>query len=85
VKVFIKKKKTQKKTPFWGFFWPSFATLPYLWFILPIVVQDRFWYVLSGEIGVFVFEILFIQGILDIPRRKAILISFLCNLISFLL
>lgn len=39
--------------------------------------QDIFWYVLSGEIGGFALEILFIQGILDIERRKAILISFL--------
>jgi len=84
VKWVLKYENSRKKILLAGFL-PSFATLPYLWFILPIVVQDRFWYVLSGEIGVFVFEILFIQGILHIERRKAILISFLCNLFSFLL
>ncbi len=63
----------------------SFATLPYLWFILPFFLTSRALYLLVGELSVFLIEAIIIYFILKLDIRKALLVSFICNLVSFLL
>ena len=63
----------------------SSLTLPYLWFILPIMFDTRFEYVLYGEIIVFIIEIFFYYFTLQRTLKRAFIISFVCNLTSYLL
>lgn len=62
----------------------SFATLPYLWFVLPFFIREHHVYVALGEIFVFVVESLIYYFVLDLTIRKVLILSFICNLISFL-
>jgi hypothetical protein len=61
----------------------SFATLPYLWFILPRFINGR-WYVLAGEVSATLVEALIIGACLGLTARRALAVSLLCNLASFL-
>ncbi|MFV0419217.1 MAG: hypothetical protein ACK5KT_10870 [Dysgonomonas sp.] len=61
----------------------SFATLPYLWFILPYFIEQRTAYIILGESFVTLVETFIIGAILRIGFTKALLCSFVCNLISF--
>ncbi len=63
----------------------SSLTLPYLWFILPTLFDTRFEYVLYGEILVFIIELFFYYFTLQLTLKKAFIISFVCNLTSYLL
>ena len=67
-----------------GFF-VSFATLPYLWFILPAYISNVFAYVLVGELSVILLEAIIYYLLLKLSFKKTIIISFVCNLFSFLL
>lgn len=71
------------KLVFTGFFL-SFATLPYLWFILPIFIKDYLLFVLLGEILVTLIESIMIMFITEIKYRFALIVSIICNLSSFL-
>lgn len=66
-----------------GFF-ASFATLPYLWFLLPLVLQQRIWYVIVAESLAVVFESFIFFGFLKINLYKCFLFSLICNISSFL-
>ncbi len=63
----------------------SFATLPYLWFILPNFVDQKIWYVIIGESFAVLMETFIIGVILKIKLSKSFLSSVTCNLISFLI
>jgi hypothetical protein len=64
---------------------PSFATLPYLWFIFPIFfIGKPILYIFFGELFVLIMEGLIIKGILDISLSKALFYSLITNIISFL-
>jgi hypothetical protein len=63
----------------------SFSTLPYLWFILPLFIKTKIWYVLISEISAVVIESVIILGLLRINYAKSILISIACNMTSFLI
>jgi hypothetical protein len=65
-----------------GFFC-TFATLPWLWFVLPAFVQDRFWYTLVGEVSIFLIEGVMLYLMLPLNILRAILYSFLANLVSW--
>lgn len=69
---------------FTGFF-SSFATLPYLWFIIPLFVKTRFQYILFGESFVILLESLIIFFLLRVNLKKSFSISFICNILSFLI
>jgi len=62
----------------------SLATLPYLWFILPMYVDQKLWYIVIGETFAVLMETFIIGGMLRITVLKSFLSSFTCNLISFL-
>ena len=63
----------------------SFATLPYLWFVIIYFVRSRFWYVVVSELSAFLLESVIYHFILKVNFKKALIISFLCNLFSFVL
>jgi hypothetical protein len=66
---------------FAGFF-ASFATLPYLWFVIPAFVHSYPVQVMAGESGVFVIEAAAYMFLLDLPLRRTVALSFLANLAS---
>lgn len=61
----------------------SFATLPYLWFIVPNFVYQKTGYVLLGESFAVLMETFIIGVILRIKIWKSFLSSLTCNLVSF--
>ena len=62
----------------------SFTTLPYLWFILPSYINVSC-YVYIGEFLVFLFEAFIYNRLLNLNYKKAVLISFVANLMSFII
>ncbi len=62
----------------------SFSTLPYLWYILPIFFSSTWVYISIGEITVALIETLIIVSMLKIDIKKAVLVSLIANLTSFL-
>lgn len=66
-----------------GFF-ASFATLPYLWFLLPLVLHQKIWYVLVAESFAVIAESFILLGFLKINYYKCFLFSLICNISSFL-
>ncbi len=66
---------------FAGFF-ASFSTLPYLWFVLPLWMNSKY-YLGVGEGGAVVIEALFFKQFLDVGWKQAFLISVLANFISY--
>jgi len=62
----------------------SFATLPYLWFILPLFIKTRIYYIIIGELSVVLVESVIIKGVLKTVYKESLIISVLCNLASFL-
>ena len=63
----------------------SFATLPYLWFILSNYIDQRVWYIITGESFAVIMETLIIGAILRVNLLKSFLSSLTCNMISFLI
>jgi len=63
---------------------PSFATLPYLWFIFPIfMIKDYSSYLIIGELFVTLTETFIIKGILQITLKKALFYSTIANICSY--
>jgi len=63
----------------------TFATLPYLWFILPLFIKTRLWYVIGSEAIAISIESIIILGLLRINYSKAFMVSLICNLTSYLI
>jgi hypothetical protein len=66
---------------FAGFF-ASFATLPYLWFVLPVFVRPYGVLVGAGETGVVLIEAVAYVFLLNLPFRTTIVLSLCANLAS---
>lgn len=62
----------------------SFATLPYLWFVLPAFIKTTLWYHVIGELSVTLAESFIIMGMLRMNYRKSLIISVTCNAVSYL-
>jgi hypothetical protein len=62
----------------------SFATLPYVWFVIPMWIHSKY-ALYVGEAGAVVVEALFYWQFLRLDIKKALLISTCCNLISYLI
>ena len=62
----------------------SFATLPYLWFIFPVFIEQKIWYMIIGESFAVLVEAIIIGAILRIKFIQSLLCSLTCNMISFL-
>ena len=65
-------------------FLASFATLPYLWFVLPVFISDKVWYIVVGETFAVVVESFIIFSMLRIKYSKSLIFSIVCNAVSFL-
>ena len=78
------KKIPNPRLLFAGFF-ASFATLPYLWFILPSTISSYSLYTVIGEPFVLIIETVIYYFILNLNLKKSFTLSLLCNLFSFLL
>jgi hypothetical protein len=61
----------------------SFSTLPYLWFILPLFIKSKIYYMVISEISAVLIESVIIFGLLKVNYQKALLVSTACNVISF--
>lgn len=68
---------------FAGFF-ASFATLPYLWFVLPSFILSYSIEVIIGEAGVFIVEAVAYVYLLNMPFRKTIALSVSANIASII-
>ncbi|HOO63982.1 MAG TPA: hypothetical protein PK364_08670 [Synergistaceae bacterium] len=82
------KKKNPEDLPFslWkilfaGFF-ASFATLPYLWFLLPWYLSSYALYAFVGEVLVILTEALFFRMYFSLSLSLSFLLSLWCNLFS---
>lgn len=64
---------------------PTLATLPYLWFILPLFLKTKLGYVTGSEVSAILIESVIILGLLRINYTKAFLVSLICNTSSFLI
>jgi hypothetical protein len=62
----------------------SFATLPYLWFVLPAFLQNKILFHLIGELSVVLLEALIYLAYFKLDFKKMLLLSVLCNLFSYL-
>ena len=62
----------------------SFATLPYVWFVLPNLIQPTFLYMFISESSVIIVESVIIWKLLSIDYKKALLLAFFANVLSFL-
>ncbi len=83
-KIIFKLKKISNLKVLFIAFIASALTLPYLWFILPRYI-NTIYYIYIGEILVFLIEALIYYKFLDIQFNKALIISFVANLVSFLI
>ena len=66
-------------------FWiiPTTITLPFLWFLFPLIIEEWVWYTIIWELLVTIIEAIIIKYWLRISRRKAILASIICNITSY--
>jgi hypothetical protein len=62
----------------------SFGTLPYVWFIFPELFKPNYLYISLSEIIVVILEAIFYYFVLNLGWKRAIIISFACNLVSVL-
>jgi len=63
----------------------TILTLPYLWFVLPIILHNKTAYHLWGELSVVFVESLIYYFILNTDFKKLLILSLLCNAGSYLL
>lgn len=76
---------SSSKLIFAGWF-ASFATIPYVWYVFPVIFYSSYSLaIFIGEIFAFFVESFFYTVFLKVGIRKAVIISFLANITSFLL
>jgi hypothetical protein len=85
--ILLKTAEKKKKIPAYlllitGFF-ASFATLPYLWFIIPVFIHERVLYIIISEFLAILFESFILFGFLKINYPKCAFFSAVCNIVSF--
>jgi hypothetical protein len=61
----------------------SFATLPYLWFVLPAFISRYLVLSVVGELLVVAVEAVMYCFFLRLGARRALLLSFVCNAVSY--
>lgn len=83
-KNFIKGKPTTKKIIL-TWLLCSWITLPMLWYVFPLFLWNWIFYGVFWEILVLIIESIIIKYMLNLSRIKSLLLSFICNLFSFLL
>ncbi len=66
-------------------FWilPTTITLPFLRFVLPLIIEKWLWYTIIWELLVTIIEAIILKYWLKISRWKAITASIVCNAVSY--
>jgi hypothetical protein len=82
--LFVLLKEPRHLLLFTGIF-SSCATLPYVWFVLPIFIEAHYLYVLSSEGIAVVLEGIIYCSVLRLPLKRALVVSLICNAASFLI
>jgi hypothetical protein len=83
VKYYFKRSYSLKAFLFAGLL-PSVATLPYAWFIFPMLFpHNHLAYVYFTEITVSIIEVFIIAHLLKLPIKQGFIISFAANMSSF--
>ena len=62
---------------------PTTVTLPFLRFVLPLILWDWLWYIIIWELLITIIEAVMIKYWLNISRKRAIIASIVCNICSF--
>lgn len=62
----------------------STLTLPYFWFILPMYISDRTFYILIGELIIILIETFIYYRLFKLKFIQALFVSFVANLASVL-
>lgn len=84
-KFFKIKDISSVKLLFSGFF-ASFATIPYVWFVFPVLIYwSSFAAIFWGEIFATTIEAIIYFFILKLDIKKSFFVSVVCNSFSFLL
>lgn len=63
----------------------SMSTLPYIWFVFPIIISNHQIFIIISELFAFILEAIFYKFYFPLQWKKAFLLSFFANLISFTL
>jgi hypothetical protein len=63
----------------------TFSTLPYLWFILPMFIKTKLYYIIISEVSAVLIESVVVLGLLRISYKNSLIASITCNMTSFLL
>lgn len=64
----------------------SFSTIPYVWFIFPfLLVWPLNVFILFAEAFAFIVEAILYRVLLKLDWKWAFLVSFVCNLVSYVL
>ena len=79
---YIFKIKTKNSRIFFSAAIASILTLPYLWFVMPSYINATY-YLFIGEFIVFLVEAIIYWQLFEIKYWKAILISLIANILSF--
>ena len=81
---YFNREKISTKNVLLGGVLPSFATLPYLWFIFPILFMgNHTLYLLVGEFSVTLVEAFILYGVLQIAFKRALIFSMIANFCSY--
>lgn len=62
----------------------SLFTLPYIWFVAPELIKNRWLFGISAELFALIMESIWYILALKISAKNALILSFLTNLASFL-
>lgn len=82
-KLFWRKEQISNKKLFLFWILPTTVTLPFLWFVLPLIIWEWIRYVIIWELLVTIIEAVMIKYWLKISRWKAIIASIICNVASY--
>jgi hypothetical protein len=63
----------------------SFATLPYVWFVLQYLIRPYVVFVFVAEISVVLVEMVIYYYLVNVKMFRALVLSFSCNMASFVL
>lgn len=83
VRYYIDRSFSWERILFAGIF-PSFATLPYAWFVFPLLFPHSYLaYVWFSEVTVALFEIVILYMVLKLSWKEALVLSLCANAASF--
>jgi hypothetical protein len=83
IRIFEKKKTFPLYILLIAGFFASFATLPYLWFVIPVFVKQPTFYVVISELFAILIESIILFGFLKVNYHKCLILSAVCNIVSF--